>query len=94
MLLALKIGARKAEARGGIPQALKGRNMKNIEVSFAQILDWVRNVDSYKTACEIVRQGGFSAAKRDELLTIVDKTAIARGISFSARPDPGERMQK
>lgn len=54
--------------------------MKHIEVSFEQILDWVRNDDSYKTACEIVRQGGFTEEKTAALLAIVDKTAKAKGL--------------
>lgn len=57
--------------------------MKKTEVSFEQILDWVRNPDSYKTVCKIILRSGLSAQKTQELLDIVDRTARSKGITLA-----------
>lgn len=60
---------------------------KTVEISFNQILDFVRNADSYRTAREIVKQGGFTEVKTKELLAIVDKTAVSRGMEGTVKAE-------
>ncbi len=53
---------------------------KKISVSLLQILDWIRNPESYKTAQTIIRQAGFAQEKTDRILEIARKYAEERGI--------------